>query len=60
MDISGNVILEHANVVAFFFPSNLQNLLLIKELNLANAFGGVSYLGFEKLTFVPIQVAMIV
>lgn len=38
------------------FCSTLQNLLLIKELNLANSFGGISYLGFEKLTFVPIQV----
>lgn len=36
----------------------LQNLLLVKELNLANSFGGISYLGFEKLTFVPIQVHM--
>ncbi|TVU40093.1 hypothetical protein EJB05_13542 [Eragrostis curvula] len=37
------------------FGIRIENLLLIKELNLANSFGGVSYLGFEKLTFVPIQ-----
>ncbi|RLN34885.1 uncharacterized protein C2845_PM03G23490 [Panicum miliaceum] len=41
------------------FTRVLQNLLLIKELNLANSFGGISYLGFERLTFVPIQSKLI-
>lgn len=34
----------------------LQNLVYVKEMNTPNRFGGVEYLGFEKLTFVPIQV----
>jgi Xaa-Pro aminopeptidase len=38
------------------FGIRIENLLLVKEVNLPNSFGGVSYLGFEKLTFVPIQV----
>ncbi|KAL5198244.1 hypothetical protein ABZP36_001756 [Zizania latifolia] len=37
------------------FGIRIENLLLVKEINLPNSFGGVSYLGFEKLTFVPIQ-----
>uniref|UniRef100_A0A452YGM6 Peptidase M24 domain-containing protein n=1 Tax=Aegilops tauschii subsp. strangulata TaxID=200361 RepID=A0A452YGM6_AEGTS len=37
------------------FGIRIENLLLVKEVNLANSFGGISYLGFEKLTFVPIQ-----
>uniref|UniRef100_A0A0E0HLY3 Aminopeptidase P N-terminal domain-containing protein n=1 Tax=Oryza nivara TaxID=4536 RepID=A0A0E0HLY3_ORYNI len=37
------------------FGIRIENLLLVKEVNLPNSFGGVSYLGFEKLTFVPIQ-----
>ncbi|TKW31076.1 hypothetical protein SEVIR_2G081300v4 [Setaria viridis] len=41
------------------FGIRIENLLLIKELNLANSFGGISYLGFEKLTFVPIQSKLI-
>ncbi|EHA8588643.1 Aminopeptidase P2 [Cocos nucifera] len=31
------------------------NLLHVKEVKLPNRFGGIGYLGFEKLTFVPIQ-----
>lgn len=41
------------------FGIRIENLLLVKELNLANSFGGISYLGFEKLTFVPIQSKLI-
>lgn len=39
------------------FGVNLwQNLLCVKEVNTPNCYGGIGYLGFEKLTFVPIQV----
>jgi hypothetical protein len=38
------------------FISFFQNLLLVKEANVPHAYGGIEYLGFEKLTFVPIQV----
>ncbi|GJN24865.1 hypothetical protein PR202_gb12635 [Eleusine coracana subsp. coracana] len=41
------------------FGIRIENLLLIKELSLANSFGGIPYLGFEKLTFVPIQSKLI-
>ncbi|XP_006657547.2 aminopeptidase P2 [Oryza brachyantha] len=41
------------------FGIRIENLLLVKEVNLPNSFGGVSYLGFEKLTFVPIQSKLI-
>lgn len=34
----------------------MQNLLIVKEVDTPNRFGGIGYLGFEKLTFVPIQV----
>lgn len=37
-------------------PILLQNLVYVKEMNTPNRFGGVEYLGFEKLSFVPIQV----
>ncbi|XVF31326.1 hypothetical protein REPUB_Repub16aG0136100 [Reevesia pubescens] len=32
-----------------------QNLLFVQEINIPNRYGGIEYLGFEKLTFVPIQ-----
>ncbi|KAL6839110.1 hypothetical protein ACP4OV_031164 [Aristida adscensionis] len=41
------------------FGIRIENLLLVNEVNLANSFGGISYLGFEKLTFVPIQSKLI-
>lgn len=41
----------------FFLHVSLQNLLHVKEVKLPNCFGGIGYLGFEKLTFVPIQVS---
>ncbi|KAF6135097.1 hypothetical protein GIB67_040408 [Kingdonia uniflora] len=37
----------------------IENLLCVKEVNTPNRFGGIGYLGFEKLTFVPIQCKMI-
>ncbi|XP_020272756.1 probable Xaa-Pro aminopeptidase P, partial [Asparagus officinalis] len=37
------------------FGIRIENLLYVVEKNLPNAFGGIGYLGFEKLTFVPIQ-----
>lgn len=40
----------------YFYILVFQNLLYVKEVNTPNCFGGVEYLGFEKLTFVPIQV----
>lgn len=36
--------------------SLMQNLLCVVEVETPNNFGGIEYLGFEKLTFVPIQV----
>ncbi|PIN10226.1 Xaa-Pro aminopeptidase [Handroanthus impetiginosus] len=37
------------------FGIRIENLLYVKEVNTPNRFGGLEYLGFEKLTFVPIQ-----
>ncbi|KAL6553528.1 Aminopeptidase P2 [Orobanche gracilis] len=37
------------------FGIRIENLLCVKEAHTPNRFGGVVYLGFEKLTFVPIQ-----
>ncbi|PIN25663.1 Xaa-Pro aminopeptidase [Handroanthus impetiginosus] len=37
------------------FGIRIENLLHVKEVNTPNRFGGLEYLGFEKLTFVPIQ-----
>ncbi|KAG0479053.1 hypothetical protein HPP92_013772 [Vanilla planifolia] len=41
------------------FGIRIENLLHIKEENVPNNFGGVRYLGFERLTFVPIQSKLI-
>lgn len=41
------------------FGIRIENLLCVKEINTPNRFGGIEYLGFEKLTFVPIQSKMI-
>lgn len=41
------------------FGIRIENLLYVKEVNTSNRFGGVGYLGFEKLTFVPIQSKLI-
>uniref|UniRef100_A0A1D1XFI7 Putative Xaa-Pro aminopeptidase P n=1 Tax=Anthurium amnicola TaxID=1678845 RepID=A0A1D1XFI7_9ARAE len=37
------------------FGIRIENLLYIKEAETSNCFGGITYLSFEKLTFVPIQ-----
>ncbi|KAM4108364.1 hypothetical protein ACB094_03G039800 [Castanea mollissima] len=41
------------------FGIRIENLLYVKEADTPNRFGGVGYLGFEKLTFVPIQSKLI-
>ncbi len=41
------------NDICSFCP---QNLLVIREEETANRYGGVTFLGFERLSFVPIQV----
>ncbi|KAG6516568.1 hypothetical protein ZIOFF_027033 [Zingiber officinale] len=41
------------------FGIRIENLLIVKEVDLPNYFGGFEYYGFEKLTFVPIQVSYI-
>lgn len=37
------------------FGIRIENLLCVKEADTPNCYGGIGYLGFEKLTFVPIQ-----
>ncbi|CAH9145144.1 unnamed protein product [Cuscuta epithymum] len=39
----------------YSFGIRIENLLYVKEVNTPNRFGGTGYLGFGKLTFVPIQ-----
>lgn len=34
-----------------------QNLVIVRELDTPNNYGGITYLGFERLTYVPIQVS---
>ncbi|XP_021772939.1 probable Xaa-Pro aminopeptidase P isoform X2 [Chenopodium quinoa] len=41
------------------FGIRIENLLFVKEMDTPNRFGGLAYLGFEKLTFVPIQSKLI-
>ncbi|RAL52500.1 hypothetical protein DM860_007357 [Cuscuta australis] len=41
------------------FGIRIENLLYVKEMNTPNHFGGLRYLGFEKLTFVPIQTKLV-
>ncbi|KAJ9131448.1 hypothetical protein P3X46_035105 [Hevea brasiliensis] len=41
------------------FGIRIENLLHVKEINTPNRFGGMEYLGFEKLTFFPIQAKMV-
>ncbi|GAA0150319.1 protease [Lithospermum erythrorhizon] len=43
-----------------FFGIRIENLLYVKEVDTPNRFGGIDYLGFGKLTYVPIQSKMIV
>ncbi|CAN4108747.1 unnamed protein product [Withania somnifera] len=44
---------------AFARSSLWKNLLYVKEVDTPNRFGGIGYLGFEKLTFVPIQTKLV-
>ncbi|CAI9102219.1 OLC1v1000452C2 [Oldenlandia corymbosa var. corymbosa] len=41
------------------FGIRIENLLFVKEVETPNCYGGIGYLGFEKLTFVPIQAKLI-
>ncbi|KAH6826573.1 Metallopeptidase M24 family protein [Perilla frutescens var. hirtella] len=41
------------------FGIRIENLLYVKEAHTPNRFGGVEYLGFEKLTFFPIQTKLV-
>lgn len=41
------------------FGIRTENLVYIKEASTPNRYGGMKYLGFEKLTFVPIQTKLI-
>uniref|UniRef100_A0A803R5E0 Uncharacterized protein n=1 Tax=Cannabis sativa TaxID=3483 RepID=A0A803R5E0_CANSA len=41
------------------FGIRIENLLSVKEVDTPNRFGGIEYLGFEKLTFTPIQAKLI-
>ncbi|KAF3454476.1 hypothetical protein FNV43_RR04923 [Rhamnella rubrinervis] len=41
------------------FGIRIENLLCVKEVDTPNRFGGIGYLGFEKLTFVPIQAKLV-
>ncbi|KAI3810551.1 hypothetical protein L1987_20170 [Smallanthus sonchifolius] len=41
------------------FGIRIENLLFVKEIDTPNRFGGITYIGFEKLTFVPIQTKLV-
>ncbi|KAF7805115.1 aminopeptidase P2 [Senna tora] len=41
------------------FGIRLENLLYVKDVETPNRFGGIQYLGFEKLTFVPFQIKLV-
>ncbi|KAL2490535.1 Metallopeptidase M24 family protein [Abeliophyllum distichum] len=41
------------------FGIRIENLLIVKEVDTPNRFGGIGYMGFEKLTFVPIQTKLV-
>ncbi|XP_024993526.1 probable Xaa-Pro aminopeptidase P [Cynara cardunculus var. scolymus] len=41
------------------FGIRIENLLFVKEIDTPNHFGGITYIGFEKLTFVPIQTKLV-
>ncbi|KAF5746740.1 hypothetical protein HS088_TW06G00914 [Tripterygium wilfordii] len=43
----------------YAFGIRIENLLHVKEVDTPNRFGGIGYLGFEKLTFVPIQTKLV-
>ncbi|TYH46853.1 hypothetical protein ES332_D11G368600v1 [Gossypium tomentosum] len=41
------------------FGIRIENLLHVQEINTPNRYGGIEYLGFEKLTFFPIQAKLV-
>lgn len=41
------------------FGIRIENLLVVNEANTPHRFGGVSYFGFERLTFCPLQRKML-
>lgn len=41
------------------FGIRIENLLVVKEADTPHRFGGVSYFGFERLTFCPLQRKML-
>lgn len=41
------------------FGIRIENLLVIREEETANRYGGVTFLGFERLSFVPIQTKLL-
>ncbi|XP_020519721.1 probable Xaa-Pro aminopeptidase P isoform X2 [Amborella trichopoda] len=41
------------------FGIRIENLLCVREVDTPNCFGGMGYLGFERLTYVPIQAKLI-
>ncbi|PSS10137.1 Xaa-Pro aminopeptidase P [Actinidia chinensis var. chinensis] len=41
------------------FGIRIENLLHVEESDTPNRFGGIGYMGFEKLTFVPIQAKLV-
>lgn len=43
----------------YSFGIRIENLLHVKEANLPNSYGGIGYLCFEKLTFVPFQCKLV-
>jgi len=48
--VGGGIYTKGANV-----GIRIENLLVVREVEPPNRFGGITYLGVEKLTFVPIQ-----
>ncbi|XP_028770817.1 aminopeptidase P2 [Neltuma alba] len=41
------------------FGIRIENLLYVTDMETPNRYGGIQYLGFEKLTFVPIQIKLV-
>lgn len=41
------------------FGIRIENLLVVREVETPNRFGGITYLGFQKLTYVPIQINLV-
>ncbi|KAI9098950.1 hypothetical protein K1719_024717 [Acacia pycnantha] len=43
----------------YSFGIRIENLLYVRDMETPNRYGGIQYLGFEKLTFVPIQIKLV-